>query len=173
MDAVGRISVMVPMRDEAPHVARLAADLAAQDFQGELEILVADGGSTDGSAAALSAAAREHGLDLTLLDNPAGWVSPGLNACIAAATGDLLVRFDCHSTYPTDYLSRCARLAEATGAWNVGGQVVPVGATSTERAVACAMNSPFGGIGWTRAARADGPVDVDTVTFGAFRPEAF
>jgi succinoglycan biosynthesis protein ExoA len=42
-----------------------------------------------------------------------------------------------------------------------------------ERAVACAMDSPFGGIGWTRAADADGPVEVDTVTFGAFRPEAF
>ena len=41
-----------------------------------------------------------------------------------------------------------------------------------ERAVACAMDSPFGGIGWTRAASC-GPVTTDTVTFGAFRPEAF
>jgi hypothetical protein len=41
-----------------------------------------------------------------------------------------------------------------------------------ERAVACAMDSPFGGIGWTRVG-ACGPVTTDTVTFGAFRPEAF
>jgi len=42
-----------------------------------------------------------------------------------------------------------------------------------ERAVACAMDSPFGGIGWTRMGESDEPVEVDTVTFGAFRPEAF
>src|SRR5206468_10513563 len=36
-----------------------------------------------------------------------------------------------------------------------------------------AMDSPFGGIGWTRNVSAGGPVEVDTVTFGAFRPEAF
>jgi GT2 family glycosyltransferase len=42
-----------------------------------------------------------------------------------------------------------------------------------ERAVACAMDSPFGGIGWTRYGAANGRIDVDTVTYGAFRPEAF
>ena len=42
-----------------------------------------------------------------------------------------------------------------------------------ERAVASAMDSAFGGIGWTRHEAAGGPVEVDTVTFGAFRPEAF
>jgi GT2 family glycosyltransferase len=99
-------------------------------------------------------------------------VSQGLNACIRHARGDLIVRLDCHSRYPADYLRRCAELSEQTGAWNVGGRLVPTGTTPMERAVACAMDSPFGGIGWTRAA-ADGPVATDTVTFGAFRPEAF
>ena len=107
-----------------------------------------------------------------MIDNPAGWVSPGLNACIREARGDLIVRLDCHSRYPKDYLRRCAELSEQTGAWNVGGRLVPTGTTPTERAVACAMDSPFGGIGWTRCAT-DGPVTTDTVTFGAFRPEAF
>ena len=99
-------------------------------------------------------------------------MSQGLNACIRQARGDLIVRLDCHSRYPADYLRRCAELSEQTGAWNVGGRLVPTGTTPMERAVACAMDSPFGGIGWTRAA-ACGPVETDTVTFGAFRPEAF
>jgi GT2 family glycosyltransferase len=91
----------------------------------------------------------------------------------AGATGDLIVRLDCHSRFPTDYLRLCVEAAEETGAWNVGGTVVPVGETPMEKAVAAAMDSPFGGIGWTRHASQDGRVDVDTVTFGAFRPEAF
>lgn len=167
-----RISTITPMRDEIASVDHFAADLAAQDFDGELQVLVADGGSVDGSVERLEAAAREAALPLEVIENPAGWVSPGLNACIGRASGDLIVRLDCHSRYPPHYLRRCAELAEQTGAWNVGGRVEPRGETSMERAVACAMDSPFGGIGWTRLGGTE-PVEIDTVTFGAFRPAAF
>jgi GT2 family glycosyltransferase len=166
------ISVVAPVRNEGSNVDHFVSDLAAQDFGGELEVLVADGNSDDGSAARMRAAAWASGINLRVIDNPAGWVSPGLNACIREARGDLIVRLDCHSRYPRDYLRRCAELSEQTGAWNVGGRLVPTGTTPMERAVACAMDSPFGGIGWTRCA-SDGPVTTDTVTFGAFRPEAF
>jgi len=173
MSTIRKISIITPMRDESASIDAFVADLAAQDFGGELEILVADGGSADGSVEQLRTAAKHASLDLRILDNPAGWVSPGLNVCIREARGDLIVRLDCHSHYPADYVRRLAELAEHSGAWNVGGQVVPRGTTPMERAVACAMDSPFGGIGWTRMAENAEPVEVDTVTFGAFRPEAF
>jgi succinoglycan biosynthesis protein ExoA len=166
------ISVVAPIRNEGSNVEHFVSDLAAQDFPGDVEVLVADGNSDDGSAERLRDAAWAAGLNLRVLDNPAGWVSHGLNACIREAHGDLIVRLDCHSRYSADYLRRCAELSERTGAWNVGGRLVPTGTTPTERAVACAMDSPFGGIGWTRAS-GGGPVETDTVTFGAFRPEAF
>jgi succinoglycan biosynthesis protein ExoA len=169
---IRKISVVAPIRNEGSNVEHFVSDLAAQDFPGEVEILVADGNSEDGSAERLRAAAWAAGLNLRLLDNPAGWVSPGLNACIREAQGDLIVRLDAHSRYPADYLRRCAELSERTGAWNVGGRLVPTGTTPMERAVACAMDSPFGGIGWTRVGNGE-PVETDTVTFGAFRPEAF
>jgi succinoglycan biosynthesis protein ExoA len=166
------ISVIVPLRNERANVDRFVDDLAAQDFAGALDVLVADGASDDGGIERLRAAARDAGLRLRVLDNPAGWVSHGLNACIREARGDLIVRLDCHSRYAEDYLRRCAEVSEQTGAWNVGGRLVPTGTTRIERAVACAMDSPFGGIGWTRSSGGE-RVDTDTVTFGAFRPEAF
>jgi succinoglycan biosynthesis protein ExoA len=169
---VGRITVIAPMRDEAPNLAAFVDDLAAQDFAGPLQILVADGGSTDGSAARLSELAGARGLDLSVLHNPQGWVSHGLNLCVERADGDLIVRLDCHSRYPADYLRRLADLAARTGGWNVGGRTVARGVTPIERAVATAMVSPFGGIDWTRVGGTE-PVQVDTVKFGAFRPIAF
>ena len=173
MGPVRTISVIVPMLNEARHVGRLVEDLAKQDFSGDVEVIVADGGSDDGSVDVLRAAAEKHGLELTVLTNAARWVSHGLNACVARARGDLIVRLDCHSRYPADYLRLLARAAEETAAWNVGGVVVPEGHTEMERAVACAMDGPFGGIGWTRRAAATGRIETDTVTYGAFRPEAF
>jgi glycosyltransferase involved in cell wall biosynthesis len=162
----------VPLRNERANVDSFVDDLAAQDFEGELEVLVADGASDDGGIERLRAAARDAGLRLQVMDNPAGWVSPGLNACIREARGELIVRLDCHSRYPADYLRRCAEVSQQTGAWNVGGRLVPTGTTPIERAVACAMDSPFGGIGWTRSG-GGGRVETDTVTFGAFRSEVF
>ena len=163
---------MVPMWNEADHIESLVGDLADQDFDGELELLVADGGSTDGSVEKLQAAADRRGVAVTILHNPDRWVSHALNRCIRAARGDLIVRLDCHSRYPREYIRRCVIASEETGAENVGGIFVPHGRTAMERAVACAMNSPFGGIHWTRHAAAE-LVEVDTVPYGAFRPNAF
>jgi glycosyltransferase involved in cell wall biosynthesis len=168
-----RISVIVPMRNEAAHVAQLVSDIANQDFVGEIEVLVADGGSTDGSRDLLEEEARTAGLTLTIVENPSRIVSTGLNACISRASGELIVRLDCHSRYPKTYLSLCARTADETGAWNVGGAYEAIGRTTTERAVACALSSPFGGVNWTSDAGRGEPVDADTVYLGAFRPVAF
>jgi succinoglycan biosynthesis protein ExoA len=169
---IRRISVIAPMWNEARHIEQFVADMAAQDYDGEVELIVADGRSTDGSVDLLRAAAERHDLDIKVLDNPDRWVSPGLNKCIREATGDLVVRVDCHSSYPSDYLRQCARVAEETGADNVGGVFVPKGGTDMERAVGAAMDSPFGGIHWTRHGHS-GRYEVDTVPYGAFRPRAF
>lgn len=172
-ERIERVSVVVPLLNEAEHVERLVADIAAQDFPGDVETLVADGGSTDGSRERLERAAADASLAVTVIANPSRWVSPGLNACIRRATGDLIVRLDCHARYPADYLARCVAAAEETGAWNVGGLYVPEGRTPTERAVACALDSPFGGVNWTRHAGAKQRLEVDTVYCGAFLPVAF
>jgi succinoglycan biosynthesis protein ExoA len=194
-DSIRRVSVIMPMLNEGEHVEGFVADIARQDFEGEIELIVADGGSTDGSRERLLESARRHSIAAKVLQNEARWVSQGLNACVRAATGDLLVRLDCHARYPPDYVRLCAAAAEETGAEVVGGVIVARGRTTVERSVACAMDSPFGGIGFYRIlgrrgsllgtlaaafglsrrrhADVNGRVETDTLTFGAFRPVTF
>jgi glycosyltransferase involved in cell wall biosynthesis len=166
------VTIIAPMLDEAAHIEQFVEDVAAQDYDGPVELIVADGGSSDGSVALLEQAAAAAGLALTVVANPDRYVSQGLNRCLERATGDLVVRLDCHSRYPSDYVRLCVETSQETGAWNVGGVAHPQGRTPTERAVAAAMDSPFGGIGWTRAALDGGRVETDHVTYGAFRAEA-
>jgi len=170
---IERVSIIVPMLNEETRVEGLLADIAAQRFAGELELLVADGGSSDHSVERLRAAASRNRLALTLIENRHRFIPHALNACIRRARGDLVVRMDCRARYPHDYLQRCIAAAEETGAWNVGGLTVPVGQSRVERTVACVADNPFGGIGWTRRATARGRVEVDTVYCGAFRREVF
>lgn len=170
---VEKISLVIPMLNEAQHVESLAADVDGQTFVGELEMIVADGGSTDGSAPLLRDACLRRDIPLTVIDNPHGSVSHALNLCLRRATGELIVRLDCHTRYPPDYLERLASTSAATDAWNVGAVVEVEGESTTERAVACALDNPFGGANWSRQSTATAPVEVDTVSFGAFRKIAF
>jgi glycosyltransferase involved in cell wall biosynthesis len=161
------------MLNEAQHIQQFINDLASQDLELPIEVFVADGCSDDGSPEVLRDAARMAGIDLDVIENPARSVSHGLNACIRRTTGDLIVRLDCHTRYPPDYLSRCLRAVEETGAWNAGGVVIPLGGTRMERAVGYAMDSPFGGIVWSRHNGSERRVAVDTVPYGAFPRHVF
>ena len=48
-DSRSSVSIIVPMLNEAEHIKRLVADVAAQDYPAPIELVVADGGSCDGS----------------------------------------------------------------------------------------------------------------------------
>ena len=58
---IRNISVVAPIRNEGSNVDHFVSDLAAQDFTGKLEVLVADGNSDDGSPERLRAAAWPPG----------------------------------------------------------------------------------------------------------------
>ena len=89
---IERISIIAPMLNEAAHIEHFVADVAAQDFTGDVELIVADGGSTDGSVELLQDMARRARLELTLLSNPDRWVSQGLNAVHLSSDRRPLVR---------------------------------------------------------------------------------
>ena len=53
----GRVVAVVPARNEAEHIGRAVGSLLAQDWGGELQVIVVDDGSTDGTADAARRAA--------------------------------------------------------------------------------------------------------------------
>jgi len=154
---IRKVSIVIPMRNEASRIEHVLEEIAAQDWPGAVEVLVGDGRSTDDSVTILHETAARLGLDATVVDNPGRLAASGLNACIERATGDLVVRMDCHARYARDYVSACVRGSEETQAENVGGPTLVEGESATERAVACAMESPFGGIGWSSATTGGSP----------------
>lgn len=166
------VSVVVPVRDDAPHVGRCLESILAQRLDGlSMEVVVVDGGSIDGTRdIVVRAAERDH--RIRVLDNPAGRVSPALNIGMRAARGRFLVRMDAHAEYDEDYIRESVRLLEDKGLDAVGGRQVPVpGAdTATARAIAAVQETRFGlGGGRHRRAGYEGP--AETLWLGTFRVE--
>ena len=164
----GCISIVVPCRNEAAFIDDFLDSALAQVLPDgvRLEVLVADGRSDDGTRERLGQRAAGD-TRLRVIDNPARITSAALNAAIAAACGDTIVRMDVHTTYAPDYAAQCLQALHDTGAACVGGPWVPVGQGWPQAAIAAAFESRFGS-GGAASRRTDFNGEVDTVYLGAW-----
>lgn len=87
------VSIIVTVLNEGPAIERLLESLAAQTRQPD-EVVIADGGSTDGTLAVLGTWATAGRLSLKVLERPGANISQGRNEAIAAATGDVIATTD-------------------------------------------------------------------------------
>lgn len=157
------LSVIMPIRDADETLAKALDSVLSQDYDGDVEVVVADGSGT-----AETAEIVRRRPNTRVVANPRKTIGFGINVAIQEAKGDILVRCDAHSFLPAGYLRRAVETLKRTGAANVGGRQVPVGTTFFQRAVAVAMTSPIGaGDARYRLGGREGP--VDTVYLGTFR----
>ncbi len=85
-----KISLIVTVLNEARSLPVLLDSIAAQTCQPD-EVIVCDGGSTDGTLEQLRA---EQRFPLRVIERPGSNISQGRNAAIAAATGDVIASTD-------------------------------------------------------------------------------
>jgi succinoglycan biosynthesis protein ExoA len=160
------VTVVLPTRDEQQYLCDCLTSLTAQDYAGELEILVVDGRSTDRTREI----ARAAGTRVRVLDNPGITAAAAMNRGVASAQGSVIVRADAHALYEPDYVRRCVELLETGRYAVVGGPMRPVGISRFGRAVAAVTSSPLG-VGPGRFHYATELTEVDTVFLGAFPHE--
>ena len=157
------VSVVLPTLNERSFITDCLESLERQDHPGLIEILVIDGGSTDGTRQL----AERFGARVRVVDNPRV-TAAAMNVGIDAARGAVICRADAHTLYRHDYVARCVAVLDETGAANVGGRMRPVGTTAFGRAVAAVTASPFG-VGPGRFHYAEERQEVDTVYLGCWK----
>jgi glycosyltransferase involved in cell wall biosynthesis len=107
-----KVSVICTVWNEAPAIERLLASLEAQSRAPD-EIVIADGGSTDGTPEILAAWAEAGRLPLRVLEHPGSNISQGRNAAIAAAAGDVIAVTDAGVCIEPEWLEALLRPLEA------------------------------------------------------------
>jgi succinoglycan biosynthesis protein ExoA len=166
------VSIILPCRNEQGYIQASIQSALDQDLPaGELEILVADGMSTDGTREHLDRMAALHPR-IRVLDNPGRIVSTGLNAAIRVARGEFIVRMDAHTNYAPDYVRQCLDVLRETGADNVGGPMRTTARTYMEKAIRAVFHSRFA-VGGARSHQEDFEGWVDTVIYGCWRKSLF
>jgi hypothetical protein len=171
------VSVIVPCRNEALFIERCVESILAGDYPADrLELVVADGRSTDGTRAILDALSA---LDprLRWIDNPEQITPCALNRAIAASRGDIIARFDAHAAMPRDYLRRTVDLLLRSGADNAGGAIRTVAQSRGPFSgpIVAVLSSRFGvgNSGFRTSSGQQGPRPSDTVFGGCWHRALF
>jgi len=170
------VSIIVPCYNEQSTIPILLEAVCAQTIPNQdLEVIIADGLSTDNTRQVVAAFQQVHpDLAVRIVDNPKRIIPAALNCALKAARGKFIVRLDAHSAPAADYVERCLEgLRDGLGE-NVGGvwEIRPRGKGRMQRAIAIAASHPLG-VGDARYRYTSQPGLVDTVPFGAFRRETF
>lgn len=166
-----RVSVIIPCYNEENTITELLTAILGQTFPiNELEVIIADGMSTDRTRERISQFQQDHPeLSIRVVENLKRTIPAALNQAIEESRGEIITRMDAHAIPAPDYIERSvAALTAGLGA-NVGGviDIKPAKSGWIASAIAVATAHPLG-VGDARYRTAKKPVSADTVAFGTY-----
>lgn len=160
--AAADILVVVPTLNEFAHIEACVTSLMNGDARlSDVQFIVADGGSTDGTRKLLDSLAQRHA-NLAWIDNPGRRQAAAINLAVRrfGEGRRILVRCDAHSRYPPGYVTQ---VADSLARRQVASLVVPmdaVGESCFQKANAWVVDTPLGSGGSAhRGGRRSGFVD--------------
>jgi glycosyltransferase involved in cell wall biosynthesis len=129
------VSVIATVKNEAQAVHKLLDSLAAQTHPPD-EVIIVDGGSTDGTLEVLEEYAAVGTLPLKVLVRPGTNISQGRNAAIAVTSGEIIASTDAGVRLSPNWLEELVKPFEGPNPPDVvGGFFVPDPQTVFETAM--------------------------------------
>ena len=170
MNSFPSVAIVMPVLNEEEHLESAIQRLLAQDYQGDMVIVLAVAPSRDRTEAIAADLAQRHP-SLRVVANPSGKTPSALNAAIGVSTSEVVVRVDGHALIPSDYIRIGVETLNRSGADNVGGVMAATGLTPMQKAIAAAMTSKFG-VGGAAFHVGGAEGEALTVYLGCFRRTA-
>ena len=168
------VSIIIPTLNENHYIVDCVKSVLNFEIPPgyEIEIIIADGMSQDNTRELVTT--NFASFPISIIDNEAIFQANGINKAIKLSKGDFIMRLDAHAIYPKDYLHKCLKLINETGADNVGGAVHTLQGAETFSAkiVQSLTTHPFG-VGDSTFRTVEYKGEVDTVPYGFFRREIF
>jgi glycosyltransferase involved in cell wall biosynthesis len=140
------VSVIVPCRNEAQHIRQCLDSVLFGGYPAEnMEIIVVDGKSDDGTLQILEDLSRDYDF-IRILENNKKITPCALNLGIKNSYGKFILWVSAHNKYEKGYIKKCLQYIGEYNADAVGGVIKPVprNKTLTGNAIALVISSRFG-----------------------------
>ncbi len=117
------ISVIIPCYNEEATIDGVLNAIHQQTLpMSDLEVVIADGRSTDRTREKITEFQKTHPeLTIKLVDNIKRIIPAALNLALDNSEGEFIVRMDGHTLPAADYLEKCVLALRAGKGENVGG----------------------------------------------------
>jgi len=142
-DSAPGVSYVMPVLNEVGYIADAVRSVLRQEYAGPVEVILALGPSTDGTAEIVARLVAEDDR-IRIVENPEIDIPIALNRAIAIARYPVIVRVDAHTELSPGYTARGVETLRRTGAASVGGVMSATGRPGVQAAIARAYNSRFG-----------------------------
>jgi GT2 family glycosyltransferase len=138
------ISVVIPCRNEERNIAECVNAIYSSKLDDELEVLVIDGMSDDGTRRVISELQKDHPT-LRLVENEKKVTPVAFNLGIRESKGDYVQIVGARQIISADYLAKAKQtLIDKPDVWCVGGMVENVYQSEESERIGLAMGSSFG-----------------------------
>jgi len=163
------VTIALPVLNEEDYIESVVQGFLDNTYPNIVEIIVADGGSTDRTLEILERLSIQNP-KVKVVANPEKKQAAGMNKIIECAAGELLVRADGHSDYDKDYVRKCVEVMQQTDSLNVSGSQRHVAKDPFQSGVALASRTWFGN-GGANYKNPEYEGTSDTVFLGCFKTD--
>lgn len=167
------VSVVIPCRDEERFLEACLDSLIANSYpQGRLELLIVDGMSTDQTNIIAKRFTQRYP-HIRLLENPKRTIPAAMNTGILQSRGEIILKADAHSIYPSNYIADCVRHLLDFKADMAGGMwvIAPRENTHIARSISLALSHWFASGNAYIKIGSKNPRWADTAAFGCWKRE--
>ena len=170
------ISAFIVMLNERNYIEPSLMSFVNQTYpKDRYEIIVIDGGSTDGTLEIVYKIKKEYSTEsfqIRVIDNPKRILASGWNLGIKAAKGEYVTRIDAHAEAASNFIEKSVETILNVDAACVGGKLDSIPLEGDNLLVSKVLSSPFG-VGNSSFRVSDAASYADTAVYGLYRKSVF
>lgn len=167
---MNKLSICFPIFNEMNFIDSLLHSVI-DTYPIEKEIILIDGGSTDGTLEKIKLWQEKYS-NILLIHNPAKYVSHGFNLAYKSTSSEYIALMGAHAEYPENYFYVGLSILESGEADAVGGPLVQKGKSWKGKIIAFCMSSKFG-VGDTEFRTSKKRSYVDSVAMAIYNRKIF
>lgn len=170
------VSALLVNRNEKDYIRISLMSLIEQTYpKDKYEIIVIDGGSTDGTLdiiKELQDTYNTNSFSIRVVPNPKKILATGWNIGIQSAKGEYVVRIDAHATAEKDFIEKSVETMIRVDAVCVGGKLTSKSLNGEDNVISYVLSSPFG-VGNSSFRVSDEEGYADTAVYGLYKKDIF
>lgn len=167
------IGIAIPCYQEKKYIEKCIRSCINQTYSGRIQLVIVDGGSTDGTLSIVQKIQEEFPNQIVLKNNPLKVTPVSLNIGLKFLETDFKMILGAHSYLTPEYIDFSISAFESDQQIDcVGGVILNQYEDEKSRTIGLAMSSPFG-VGNATFRTGGSAGFVDTVAFGMYKKEVF